>query len=174
MHRTIRVVLAPLLFSLSAGVAAAQGGSPPKESRVSLAYGDDPEIVAATRQAHATLGELLARLKDPSYQDGWLVAIKVPMGKGDDVEHVWLGDLVYDGETFAGVLLSQPMYVDFRAGDTVTGVKRSDITDWMAMSEERFCAGFTQRVLVAREDARARAMIAAHAPNELCIPNFMP
>ena len=64
------------------------------------------------------------------------------------IEHVWLKDVVYGGDTFTGIVNSKP-----RMTTTVTlgqqmNVKQEEISDWMFKHGGKYYGNFTTRVLL--------------------------
>lgn len=115
---------------------------------VDVAQGD-PELVAATGQAQSTLDEFIAALGavDPSARGH---AVKTTFRDGAIGEHMWVGQLRWDGERFHGVLDNDPVDVrNVRRGDAVV-VERADVEDWLYFVGQEMRGGFTVRVLMER------------------------
>ncbi len=64
-------------------------------------------------------------------------------GHPDDVEHMWLGDVAFDGDRISATLLNQPNHVQsVKAGDQVT-LAPNELEDWMYVMGGRAYGGFT-------------------------------
>ena len=95
---------------------------------------DDPKMAAAIQQARGSVDEFIKVLnsKDAAYHD---LSIKVPLEDGEEVEHVWLDQLKFEGEKFSGVIANDlKMVKNFKMGQEVT-FKKNEITDWMYVKE---------------------------------------
>lgn len=112
----------------------------------------DEEMNAAKRKARATFNDF----KDAFVQNNETnkyhsFTIKIgfdsPMyGK----EHMWLGDLRFEGDKFSGTLFNKPVDPDvqYNAGDTIV-VNQEQVSDWMYIEESTGIAhgGYTFRVM---------------------------
>lgn len=79
-----------------------------------------------------------------------------PGGKVEEVEHMWLGDVTFDGDVLEGTLLNRPNTVrSVRAGDRVP-LARDRLEDWMYTMEGRVYGGHTIQVLRGRMTSEAR------------------
>lgn len=115
----------------------------------SISIEGDPELRDATARAHATLGAFIERL--PELRAGGAgTSIKFPLTENDVIEHVWMSDVQFDGETFAGYLASEPVrLVGWSFGDRVT-VAIDQVLDWAAVDDGTLYGGFSIYVLNAR------------------------
>jgi uncharacterized protein YegJ (DUF2314 family) len=106
----------------------------------------DREMSAAISQAQQTSDDFIKALKSPkSNQSGF--SVKYPFADGPTVEHMWVVDLNYDGQAFAGVLNNYPNDLrNFSFGQKVT-IPQAGISDWMYVEDGRLIGGFTMRVL---------------------------
>lgn len=111
---------------------------------------DDPELRAAEAQARATLDDFIADLNDPPPGHSGH-AIKTAFRDGEATEHMWVGQLAWDGERFTGVLDNDPVDVhNVRMGQRVT-VERAEVEDWIYDDGETMVGGYTVRVLMGRQ-----------------------
>ncbi len=109
------------------------------EEKILWFEGESAEMRAAAERARATFKYLWRELSweyrriIPGLD---LAAIKMAFrtGRTDDapeVEHMWVGELQFDGHTIYGVLLNNPQWFSsIRAGDPVS-VPLTEIGDWM-------------------------------------------
>ena len=122
-----------------------------EESRVTYHQEDDPEIA-----------EAMSRARD-SFQFFWkeaaldfnrvipaleLACVKVPFSDdpsdpGSWVEHMWVTEINYDGETITGVLMNSPNRLQsVREGDAVK-VTVDELSDWMCILNGRVYGAYT-------------------------------
>jgi uncharacterized protein YegJ (DUF2314 family) len=108
---------------------------------------EDAAMNAAMRTARSTVQTFITALK--AQKPGQLeFAVKKRFSDSYGDEHMWIGDLRYDGKAFHGRLNNRP--VDVRAiklGDAVT-VAPDEISDWMYVDNGKLVGGYTIRVLV--------------------------
>ncbi len=77
-----------------------------------------------------------------------LSAIKAPFADADgNTEHMWLGDIAFDGDLLSATLLNEPNHVrSVKAGDVVT-LTPAEIDDWMYVQRGKVYGGFTIQAL---------------------------
>lgn len=128
-----------------------------KTSPVYFGAADDPELARATAEAVGTFKYFWRELTwehrriVPALE---LSAIKVafqdPGGRLEDVEHMWLSDVEFDGEELQATLLNAPNGLrSVKQGDRLT-LPRAQIEDWMYASSGRVYGGFTVQALRAK------------------------
>lgn len=88
--------------------------------------------------------------------------VKLPFSDGPrtdgqpDYEHMWIGEVDFDGDTLCGQLLNSPNWLtSVRKGDSVRA-PFSHLTDWMMAVDGRAHGGFTVNVMRARMGSRER------------------
>jgi len=116
---------------------------------------DDPEMVAAIKQAQDTLADFIAAMQTPSKGQRYCL-VKARIVEGTVSEHMWIADVIVEGDSFRGVLASQPESIRnlrFRQPVTVT---RSQVSDWMIVQDGKAKGCFTMRVLDKRANADQR------------------
>ena len=118
---------------------------------------DDAEMNAAIQKAKETLGIFVHALRAPTpTQTHFSVKAVFPYEDGQDGEHMWIGDLSFDGSHFHGILGNEPVYVkNLHYGDAVT-VKVEDVTDWIIIDDGKLVGGFTISVLLNQMSERER------------------
>ena len=73
------------------------------------------------------------------------------------MEHLWVGDITWDGTAFHGHIDNEPLDVtNVAVGRRVT-VSPEDLTDWMFIKNGKLMGGFTMRVLYSRLSADDKA-----------------
>lgn len=90
----------------------------------------------------------VACFKAPFADDGDL--------RGSKVEHMWIGDVTFDGREIQGVLINAPNWLrSMKAGDPVR-MPLSQISDWMYALRGRAYGGFTVNAMRASMAPRDR------------------
>lgn len=84
------------------------------------------------------------------------VAFLDPGGAPDDVEHMWVSDIEFDGATIVAPLVNEPHALrTVRKGDVVS-FGLAQLEDWMYVRSGRVYGGFTTQVLRAAMSASER------------------
>lgn len=127
--------------------------------------GQDPAMQQAYEAAQRSFKYFWREL---SWEDRRIVPrldmsmVKLPFSDGprtDDnaeFEHMWIGEIGFDGTTLSGKLLNSPNWLtSVREGDAVE-VPFSRLTDWMMTVDRKAYGGFTVNVMRAKMGARER------------------
>ncbi|WP_395738822.1 DUF2314 domain-containing protein [Prosthecobacter sp.] len=127
---------------------------------------EDPEMQKAYRSARETFRYFWRELawEQRRIVPGLDMAmVKVPFTDGprtdgnSEHEHMWVGDVMFDGDSITGTLLNAPKWLtSVRKGQAVS-VPFSSITDWMMTAGGRAYGGHTVNLMRARMDRSARA-----------------
>ncbi len=142
--------LAPCCMAVAVALACS-----PQRTTISVAE-DDPEMRAAIQQARATVPQLVSALQ-AARPDDEAFSVKVPIRDGEDVEHFWVSDVVFDGTVFRGKLGNEPELVrGHKLGEDVV-VKLSEISDWMYLHNGVLVGGYSIRLLRSRMSPEERA-----------------
>lgn len=137
-------------------------------SQVVMADGDDPEMQRAYEQARDSFRYFwreiawerrrivpaldLVVFKAPFADD----APRTPGADTPEVEHMWVGDVDFDGEFVTGVLGNDPNWLtSVREGDAVR-IPLDRISDWMYVMDGAAYGGFTVNLLRSRMDPDER------------------
>lgn len=114
--------------------------------------GMSSEMLAASREARRTF-KFFWREMSWEYRriipGVGLSAVKVPFandsGADDEptVEHMWITDIQFDGDTVAGTLLNQPQWVTTVAPGDDVSIPLDEIGDWMYAFGERVFGAYT-------------------------------
>ncbi len=151
MHTGLRKAL-PVALVVTAALLGCQSAEEivsGEAGNVEIVGADDPEMNAAIQQARSTLEQFIAALESPSTTQTYF-SIKAGFPFDGSLEHLWLSDVYYDGESFRGVLGNEPIYVEsLHLGDEVT-VRTAEVSDWMIVDDGRLLGGFTIHVLRSR------------------------
>jgi uncharacterized protein YegJ (DUF2314 family) len=137
------------------------------KSQVFMFDNSDPEMRAAYARARDTFRLFwreVARDRRRIIPALNLAAVKAPFSdpkkrgaKGDpEVEHMWLSDVDYDGETVSGELVNAPNKLKtIKQGDTLS-VPVGGLSDWMYVLNDIVFGGFSVNLLRARMSAKER------------------
>lgn len=134
------LTLAFLLVTVSASDSSAS------EPVAAFVERDDPELAAARAKARAALPDFLAVLdKNSPDTGGYQVRFALT-----PTEHIWVENLVRDGDRLTGTLVMKPLRSSHQKGDRVT-VPLSEVSDWGYWTRDNVAHGFqTYPVLFAR------------------------
>lgn len=133
------------------------------KSKVYHASSSDPAMDAAMRSARATFKYFWRELTweyrriVPALE---LAVVKAAFGDEgggpDDVEHMWLSEVAFDGDTVSATLLNMPNTVrSVKAGDRIP-LAPWQIEDWMYVIAGRVYGGFTVQRMRAGMSAKER------------------
>ena len=140
--KAIRLVAAALLLALPAGAYAQQAGG---DEIVSFEE-SDPEMNAAIAEARRTLPGWFAVLADPPAGASG-IAFKYPL---EGWEHIWVDNVVRDGEFLEGTLSNNPHAEGYAIGDPVS-VPIAEVSDWAWWDGDGVAHGYhTVRVMLGR------------------------
>lgn len=104
---------------------------------------EQPELAEAIAQARATADHFITALADPAASER---RVKVRIGEGARIEHVWMIDVIHDDGVFVGVIDSVPRVVrGVEAGDDHE-VKVAEISDWSFVRDGKLHGAYTLRV----------------------------
>lgn len=99
----------------------------------------------AIAEARSTLDDFLSRFRNPQPGDK-AFNVKVRIEDENGVEHFWVGDLKLDAEPYSGKIGNEPGIVKKVKLDQNYSFTRSDISDWMYMSNGKMQGNYTLRV----------------------------
>jgi uncharacterized protein YegJ (DUF2314 family) len=117
---------------------------------------DDKAMDRAVEHAQKSLGFFIAALKKKMDGDSDF-EIKKGFVDGDQVEHLWISDLTFDGQNFRGRINNRPLDVkNIKLGQQVTVAPR-DVSDWMFVKDGKLMGGYTTRVLYRRLSPQDKA-----------------
>lgn len=131
------------------------------DSPVHFAPGDDPEMMAAYEAARATFRYFWREL---SWERRRIIpgldlsSVKAPFHDGEGapspgdptVEHMWLGQVDFDGKEVSGTLLNSPNWLKTVQGGDRVHVPLTHVSDWMYSQLGAVCGGHTVNLLRSR------------------------
>lgn len=125
----------------------------------------DPEMQQAYRRAQASFRFFWREL---SWERRRIVPgldmamVKLPFTDGprsdggSEFEHMWIGDIEFDGDSVSGTLLNSPNWLtSVSEGDSVS-MPFAHLTDWMMTADGRAYGGFTVNLMRSRMPSRER------------------
>jgi uncharacterized protein YegJ (DUF2314 family) len=159
--RLIRLAwMLPLLLAPVLG--AAQDAPRPTRERdnVYSVPEEDDGMGAAIARARATLPVFHRYLEQVGQGQVHEVKLKAEFHQGDDVEHMWIADVTFDGRVYRGVLESRPLdLTNVRQGAAVT-IPPERVSDWVAIVGDGVMLGnFTTMEIRRRMTSRERARL---------------
>ena len=101
-----------------------------ENDKVSRIDSNEDKMKEAIAQARKTVDEFIEALEsnDPNIKS---LSVKVPLNDGEQIEHIWLGNISYKDENFTGNISNEIKKVKgFKNGQEVT-FSKENITDWM-------------------------------------------
>jgi uncharacterized protein YegJ (DUF2314 family) len=122
---------------------------------------NDEAMVAAIARARSELPRALKRFQAGEVE---FFQVKAPIKDRDDVEHMWLDEVVFQDGKVTGNLTGTPKLVsNVKEGQKLT-IAAEDITDWMYLKNKKMYGNYTMRALFPQmppdEVAKWRAVIA--------------
>lgn len=108
---------------------------------------DEEEMKQAIETARSTFDQFLERFRNPQPGDEDF-NVKVRIEDENGVEYFWLGDLKLDSEPYSGVIGNEPGIVRNVEFGQVYSFPKSDIADWMYMSNGKMQGNYTLRVIL--------------------------
>jgi uncharacterized protein YegJ (DUF2314 family) len=107
---------------------------------------NDISMNLAIEKARNTVDEFIKNIQNPKQNQSYF-SVKAMFTDGDNSEHIWLSDVVFDGNKFTGKIGNEPLEVKtVTFGDQVE-VLPLKISDWMIVEDNKLIGGYTIRVL---------------------------
>lgn len=109
---------------------------------------DDQDMNKAIEKAKANFDQFKTAFTDSDKYSEFYIKQEF-IQKDGNIEHMWIGDLEYDGKQFKGILQNEPINEsDLKAGDKIK-VDPDKISDWTYIEEKtgNTHGGYTIKVL---------------------------
>ena len=107
----------------------------------------DARMNAAIDQARALLPLFLQEFRNSGAPGAFTVKAGLRTSDGGR-EHIWIGDLHYEGEQLVGNLINEPYDLPgMRLGSRVE-IAQDEISDWSIATPDGVYGGFTTRVMI--------------------------
>ncbi|MBE7157113.1 MAG: DUF2314 domain-containing protein [Rhodospirillales bacterium] len=117
---------------------------------------NDKPMDRAVNSAQHSLGFFVAALRAKKPEDGGF-EIKKAFVDGDNVEHLWIDDVTFDGTNFHGRINNKPVVLHNVRLDQRVTVPAAEVVDWMFVKDSKLMGGYTTRVLYARMSPEEKA-----------------
>jgi uncharacterized protein YegJ (DUF2314 family) len=117
----------------------------------------------AVAEARRTVPEFLSTLQSPAPGQR-AFAVKIALVEDGAHEHIWLGDLRYDGKLIHGSVSNEPVDVKGMKSNDRAVVAPSAIADWMFVENGQLVGGYTIRLQYARASLEEKARLKAQSP----------
>jgi len=119
---------------------------------------DEKEMKQAVKKAKATFETFRQRFKNPSPGDSDF-AVKVRIEDENGVEHFWLNYVMLDREPYSGIIGNEAAIVKKVKINQKYIFSKSEISDWMYMSNGKMQGNYTLRVILkSMPPAKAKAI----------------
>jgi uncharacterized protein YegJ (DUF2314 family) len=143
-HALIALALA---FTATPVLAQKPGAGNGLEDSV-MGYADsDARMNAAIEHARALLPLFLQEFRGSNAPGAFTIKAGLATSDGGR-EHIWIGELRYEGEQLVGVLINEPYDLPgLRLGSRVE-INPADISDWTIATPDGVYGGFTTRVMI--------------------------
>jgi uncharacterized protein YegJ (DUF2314 family) len=123
-------------------------------------YFTEPQLAQASERARSTFGLFWRELSwesrriVPAFE---LACVKVAFEEDGTLEHMWVGDVRFDGERLRGTLMNEPNDITaLSAGDTISARFPERLGDWMLACEGKVYGAFTVNAMRAAMTAEER------------------
>ncbi|MGE3804174.1 MAG: DUF2314 domain-containing protein [Gemmataceae bacterium] len=140
-----------------------------EKSKVYQAEGDDPDMLRAYENARATFRYFWREVmwdRNRIVPALGMAMVKAPFSDGPtarrkpgvpNVEHMWIDDVDFDGQTVFGTLQNSPNWLESVQAGAAAQFPRAEISDWLYVIGEEAYGAFTVNVLRSRMDKKERA-----------------
>src|ERR1700733_2973785 len=149
----MRIVKITVLFAIFASISLfstpCSKSEASKDDPTTSVSADDPEMNAAISEARESAQQFITALRSPKASQSDF-CIKKRFDQGENVEHIWLTDVTFDGQNFHGKVGNDPEEVtNVKFGDEAA-VGKNEISDWMFIEDGKLIGGYTIKVLYSR------------------------
>jgi len=125
------------------------------EYGITLAPSNDPELLAARREAQARLGDFF-RVAIPPAPGTQYHAVKIPLREDGKTEWVWVADLIrISQDRYSGRINNTPVGVKGFAEGQLVEFPVTDIADWTYEEGGRYQGAWSVCVFARRDKAYA-------------------
>ena len=108
---------------------------------------EDPEMDAAIAEAKRTIDEFIGHFQSPKPGMSMFAVKKPYPTRGGTEEHIWVEVTEYRGGSFHGTIGNEPVDIEGITLGTPVIVAKSEITDWLIVTDGEPLGGFTVAVL---------------------------
>ncbi|NIR31027.1 MAG: DUF2314 domain-containing protein [Gammaproteobacteria bacterium] len=126
----------------------------------------DEEMFQAATRARQTARDFIDASSNPA-AGMEMFSVRVPVRYRDVVEHLWIDNPVYDGQSFVGTLSVDAIEVPGYCKGRKVKIDREHISDWMYVKDGRLVGGYTIRLHYSRQPNRVRKSLRDEFPFDL-------
>jgi uncharacterized protein YegJ (DUF2314 family) len=151
-------VLTPLLVLtfISTHTSCGSPDSSPATGGIIDVNATDPEMLAAMRQARATLPQFLEAVQHHDTAS-YNFAVKLPFADGAQKEYIWLGEPTFENGKWYGTVDNTPEYThEIKEGERVA-FDTANVADWNYTKNGELMGGYSVRLLRNRMSPGERA-----------------
>jgi uncharacterized protein YegJ (DUF2314 family) len=135
---------------------ASPSAKPPGPPACAQVTDNDKQMDRAVENAQRNLAFFIAALRAKKSGDT-VFEIKKGFIDGNNVEHLWVREVTYDGKNFHGKVDNQPLQIkNAHAGERITAAPE-EVDDWMFLKDGKLIGAYTTRVLYARLSPEEKA-----------------
>ena len=106
---------------------------------------DHAAMHEAVTKARKTVGKFIGALQHPTTGQTDF-EVKKLFVQGNNVEHIWLSDVVFTGSRFQGRLDNTPQKIRGLKVGQLVSVNPNEISDWVYIDNGKLVGGYTIRV----------------------------
>lgn len=136
-----------------------------EESLVTLHDSDDPDLLKASRGARKSFRYFWKQVSYDFYRvvpalDVACIKLAFTDDEADpdaQVEHMWVGEIDFDGVSIRGKLLNDPNWLKSVSAGDVVECKVDEIGDWMCVLDGKVYGGYSVQVIRGRMKPSERA-----------------
>ncbi|HEX8272668.1 MAG TPA: DUF2314 domain-containing protein [Longimicrobiaceae bacterium] len=124
---------------------------------------DDRAMNAAVARARATLGTFNKYLDKVGHGSASAM-IKGMFTAGDRTEHIWVGNVAWDGTRYRGRLIGEPVWVKRLHDGNPVALTPEQVSDWTIVADGILLGGYTTLEIRRRLSPGDRAAFDANLP----------
>lgn len=159
--KTLMLSLVVAAFAVTACDAAPAVQPSAQSDNVVPIATQDSEMNAAIAAARATLPQFEALLADGQLADSF-PKVKVGLDSDDgSVEHIWVAEPQFSGDTIHGVLDNEPALLSGRHRGDAVSFRRDQVSDWSYVRDDRLFGNYTTRVMLPQLEPAQREELTA-------------
>jgi uncharacterized protein YegJ (DUF2314 family) len=123
-----------------------------KRDEVANVPDSDPDMQLAFKRARERRSEFLAlvRVKRPTIE---MMAVKIAVHDGDDIEYFWLTPVRVEGDHFVAVIDNTPQLVHNVGLGQSIAFQENEVVDWFYVENGKMIGNFTACAMLKREPA---------------------
>jgi uncharacterized protein YegJ (DUF2314 family) len=141
-----RILLLAIAVTIASAVSCAPSQSRPKDDPIASVQATDSEMNAAIAKARESLPKFFERWKHPGPGESDF-NLKLKFTEGDNVEHIWIGQLEGSPGRITGVVNDTPENIhSVKLGQRIP-IPEDRISDWLYLRNGKMVGNWTVRAL---------------------------